>query len=159
MGTQLKNNKNQDLNSYGSNNGIHSKLKIALAEANMDGLDIQIISLAPAPGFLALGIAEWLDALKRPHEGKVSVIYKHLNSVDHFNPSYINSFSKIDDTIKTQEFNEILVVGGEISFFSVANNIYLQRDKRFVDYSNRVARSMSRITQMLIAIRESNDND
>lgn len=128
-----------------------TKIKMALAEAAMEGLDIKLLSLGERPGLLSPILLSWLDQVGGRHSGKLFTYLQNAGVRGVFDCHPRHQFAVLDESIKIQDFKEILVIGSNVAIFDANGKIFIQRGKEFIDSANRVIRSLSKITVLIEA--------
>jgi hypothetical protein len=130
---------------------METKIRMALAEATMENLDVKVLSLGAKAGFLSPVVLSWLEQSKGRHGGKLSTFFQDSGVKGVFDCHPKHQFSVLDGSIKIRDFREILVIGSNVAIFDADGRIYIQRGKEFIDAANRVIRSLAKITVLIEA--------
>lgn len=138
----------------GTNSNL--RIKMAFAEARLECHDIHYICLSEECGSLGLLLEDWLNTTDNDYAGKMTMT--HRESASHISlKERAISVKVISDEIKSKDFSEILLVGGEIAIFKVSDEIFFQKGKVFADFGGKIHRSLLRVTSLLKEIQE-NEN-
>lgn len=130
---------------------VETKIKMSLAEASMENLDIKLLSLGSKPGLLSPLLLGWAGQAGEKHGGKLLTFFQNHSVKGVFDIHPKQSFSLLDESIKIQDFKEILVIGQNVAVFDANGQIFIQRGKEFIDAANRVIRSLAKITALIEA--------
>lgn len=135
--------------------GLHTatetKIKMSLSEATMQNLDVKLLSLGAKPGLLSPLVLAWVSNAGAMHGGKLLTFFQDAGVKGVYENHPKHNFSVLDESIKIQDFKEILVIGGNVAVFDANGKIFIQRGKEFIDAANRVIRSLSKITVLIEA--------
>lgn len=142
---------NRRLEESGLSSSTQTKIKMSLSEATSENLDIKLLSLGPKPGLISPILLEWVSQAKGRHSGKLLTFFQDDGIRGVFGDHPKHTFSLLDESIKIQDFREILVVGSNIAVFDANGKVFIQRSKEFIDAANRVIRSLSKITTLIEA--------
>lgn len=137
--------------SSGFSHAIEAKIKLSLAEAEMENLDVKFISLVEHDGLISNALKQWVKQSSSRHTGKLSAYIqdpRKRNGLDDHPAFFIGI---LDESIKIRYFSEILVVGTNVAIYDADGKIYIQRGKEFIDSANKIARSLSKITLLIEA--------
>lgn len=130
---------------------VETKIKMSLSEASMENLDIKLLSLGSRPGLLSPLLLAWVSQSGGKHTGKLLTFFQDPGVSGVFEGHPKHSFNLLDESIKIQDFKEILVIGQSVAIFDANGQIFIQRGKEFIDAANRVIRSLSKITALIEA--------
>lgn len=145
----------QEVNTGGGSsdfsNAIEAKIKLSLAEAEMENLDVKFISLVEHDGLISNALKQWVKQSSSRHTGKLAAYIqdpRKRNGLEEHPAFYIGI---LDESIKIRYFREILVVGSNVAIYDAEGKIYIQRGKEFIDSANKIARSLSKVTLLIEA--------
>lgn len=142
---------NTRLEEVGLSSATETKIKMSLSEATMGNLDVKLLSLGPRPGLLSPLLLEWVSQVAGRHGGKLNTFFQDAGVKGVFEGHPKHNFSLLDESIKIQDFREILVIGSNVAVFDANGKVFIQRGKEFIDAANRVIRSLSKITVLIEA--------
>lgn len=148
MSVAEENNRAEEAGLSSSN---ETKIKMSLSEAIMENLDVKLLSLGPRPGLLSPLLLSWVGQVNGRHSGKLLTFFQDAGLKGVFAGHPRHNFSLLDESIKIQDFREILVIGSNVAVFDANGTIFIQRGKEFIDAANRVIRSLSKITVLIEA--------
>lgn len=130
-----------------------AKISMALAEAGMNKADIHFLSLnghQDKPGLISRALSKWLAVLPKGHEGGFSIVTKDHPMLPTLKGHKRSSLFRLNDGLQAREFQEILLIGKDLSVWDVAGRIVIQRkDPTLVNSAKRVIVKMMSITKLL----------
>lgn len=142
---------NNGVEEAGLSSSTETKIKMSLSEAIMENLDVKLLSLGPKPGLLSPLLLGWVTQAEGRHRGKLLTFFQDAGVKGVFEGHPKHNFSLLDESIKIQDFREILVIGSDVAVFDANGTIFIQRGKEFIDAANRVIRTLSKITVLIEA--------
>lgn len=130
-----------------------AKISMALSEAEMSNSDLYFFSVqgqVGKPGLISQALLKWLSVSRSGHGGAFTVVIKDHPMLSAFSRHKNFSAFRVDDSLQTREFQEILLIGKDIAVCDVGGRIVINRnDQAFVGAARRVMSKLMSITKTL----------